>query len=65
MKIAINKKLTVCLSALIWSLVGCQSEVDKCVNSFMKRDEPYANEKERNESEARFRLGCLKASRGN
>ena len=47
-------------------MAGCQpkSEVDKCVKSLMKRDEPYSSEKDRNENEALYRVGCLKAQAG-
>lgn len=60
MKTAINKKLTIAIFAFIGALVGCQSEVDKCVSSLMKSVK-YGNEKEKNDYEENFRLGCLRA----
>jgi len=38
MKTAINKKLTITLVVLVWALVGCQSEVDKCTDAYVKRN---------------------------
>ena len=57
------RKLIFLISILM--MAGCQpkSEVDKCVNSLMKRDK-YDNEKEKNENEAFYRVGCLKAQAG-
>ena len=63
MKKTVSKKLPIAILVLVWALVGCQSEVDKCVNSLMKRDK-YENEKEKNEYEAMYRVGCLKAQSG-
>lgn len=56
MKTTVNKKLTVGLLALVWALVGCQSEVDKCVNAFVKE---YGKTEE-----ATARIVCLKAQSG-
>ena len=65
MKIIVNKKLSIGLITLVWALIGCQSEVDKCTEAFVKSNEPYKNKAERTEEEARFRFACLKASKGN
>jgi hypothetical protein len=65
MKSAINKKLPIAILVLAWALVGCQSEVDKCTEAFMKANEPYKNKAERAEQESYFRYGCLKANKGN
>jgi hypothetical protein len=64
MKITVNKKLTVGLLALAWVLVGCQSEVDKCTDAYMKADAPWKNNAEKVEREAHFRFACLRASKG-
>lgn len=45
-------------------LLGCQSEIDKCVEAGVKAGEPYSTAKEKSEEEMRFRIGCLRASAG-
>ena len=55
MKTAINKKLPIAIVVLAWALVGCQSEVDKCVNAMLA---------EYTMTEAQARLLCLKAQSG-
>jgi hypothetical protein len=64
MKTAINKKFTITIFALLWVLVGCQSEVDKCTDAYMKADGPWKNNAEKAEREAQFRFACLRASKG-
>ena len=54
MKTAVNKKLPIAIVVLVWALVGCQSEVDKCVNALVKHGS----------AEAGARLMCLKAQSG-
>ncbi len=56
MKITVKNKITIGLVALVWTLVGCQSEVDKCVNAFVKEFGKT--------EEATARLMCLKAQSG-
>ena len=60
MEKSVNQKLTIAIVVMGWALVGCQSEVDKCVNSLMKSVK-YGNEKEKNDYEENFRLECLRA----
>ena len=64
MKTAVNKKLTIAVVTLVWALVGCQSEVDKCTDAYMKADAPWKNDAEKAQREAQFRFGCLRASKG-
>ena len=52
-----STNLTIGLIALVWALVGCQSEVDKCTNALVKK---FGQEKE-----AQARLMCLEAQSGN
>jgi hypothetical protein len=56
MKTTINKKLPIAILVLAWALVGCQSEVDKCVNAYVKEFGKT--------EEATARLMCLKAQSG-
>jgi hypothetical protein len=49
-----NKNLSIAIVVLLWALVGCQSEVDKCVNALVKNGS----------AEAGARLMCLKAQSG-
>ena len=53
MKITISKKLIIAIVALVWTLVGCQSEVDKCTDALIKQ---FGKEKE-----GQARLLCLEA----
>lgn len=55
MKTTVNKKITIAIFALVGALVGCQSEVDKCVNALVKQGS----------AEAGARLMCLQAQSGN
>lgn len=64
MKITVKNKLTIGLVALVWTLVGCQSEIDKCVNAIVKKDEPFKNAQEKNQLEAQARVFCLRAQAG-
>ena len=64
MKTAVNKKFTIAIFALVGALVGCQSEVDKCTDAYMKADAPWKNSAEKAEREAQFRFACLRASKG-
>ena len=64
MKTTINKKLPIAIVVLVWTLVGCQSEVDKCTDAYMKADAPWKNSAEKAEREAQFRFACLRASKG-
>jgi hypothetical protein len=57
MKTTVSKKLPIAIVMLVWALVGCQSEVDKCVNAWVKK---YGQEEE-----AQARLICLQAQSGN
>ncbi len=54
MKTTVKTKLPIAIVVLIWALVGCQSEVDKCVNALVKQGS----------AEAGARLMCLKAQSG-
>ena len=56
MKTTVNKKLPFAIVVLVWALVGCQSEVDKCVNALVKEFGKT--------EEATARLMCLKAQSG-
>jgi hypothetical protein len=64
MKTAVNKQFTIAIFALVGGLVGCQSEVDKCTDAYMKADAPWKNSAEKAEREAHFRFSCLRASKG-
>ena len=59
--------------AFLFCLTGCKSEVDKCVDALVKRDEAYAEDKSaikehyktnKTYYEANHRLSCLKAQAG-
>ena len=50
--------------AFLLCLTGCKSEVDKCVEAFVKRDGAYKNSAEKADAEAEYRLGCLRAQAG-
>jgi hypothetical protein len=50
--------------AFLLCLTGCKSEVDKCVDAFVKRDGTYKNSAEKADAEADYRLGCLRAQAG-
>ena len=54
MKTAVNKIFTIAIFALVWTLVGCQSEVDKCVNALVKQGN----------AEGGARIVCLQAQSG-
>jgi hypothetical protein len=45
-------------------LLGCQSEIDKCVEAGLKADEPYKSAQDKSATEVGYRIGCLKASAG-
>ena len=64
MKTAVSKKLPIAIVVLAWALVGCQSEVDKCTDAYMKADAPWKNDAEKAQREAQFRFACLRASKG-
>jgi protein involved in sex pheromone biosynthesis len=34
MKTTVSKKLAIALITLVWALVGCESDLDKCINEF-------------------------------
>ena len=34
MKTAVSKKFAIALITLVWALVGCESDLDKCINEF-------------------------------
>ena len=59
------KQLQLVMSALI--LLGCQpeSEVDKCVQEFLKMNEPYSSADERDNMEVAARFKCMKLYGGN
>jgi len=60
-----NTKLPIMLMiAFLLCLTGCKSEVDKCVDAFVKRDGTYKNSAEKADAEANYRLGCLRAQAG-
>jgi hypothetical protein len=52
----------ICATAFI--LLGCQSEIDKCVDAGLRANEPYKTAQEKSETEMQFRMACLKASAG-
>jgi len=57
------------LIAFLLCLTGCKSEIDKCVDAFVKRDEEkrngeYKNSAEQAQAEAVYRIGCLRAQAG-
>jgi hypothetical protein len=54
------------LLVCILMLTACQpkSEIDKCTEAIVKMNEPYKNDPERNEMEARSRIKCLQAQSG-
>ena len=64
MEKTVNKKLTIAIVLMGWALVGCQSEVDKCTDAYMKADAPWKNDAEKAQREAQFRFACLRASKG-
>jgi hypothetical protein len=45
-------------------LLGCQSEIDKCVEVGLKGNEPFESAKDKAYWEFQYRVGCLKASSG-
>ena len=56
------KTLLCCV--VLFGLLGCQSEVDKCVAAGLKANEPYKAEQDKTNDEIGFRLACLKAASG-
>ena len=45
-------------------LLGCQSEIDKCVDAGLRANEPYKTAQDKSQKELEFRIFCLKASTG-
>jgi hypothetical protein len=45
-------------------LLGCQSEIDKCVDAGLRANEPYKTAQDKSQTELGLRIGCLKASTG-
>ena len=52
------------LFVCFFCLTGCQSEVDKCTDAYMKADATWKNSAEKAEREAHYRFSCLRASKG-
>lgn len=52
------------LITLLLVLTSCSSDVEKCVEAYIRADGPFKNDAEKNDSESRGRIICLRAQSG-